>query len=166
MKFFKFFIGLLLVLAMCISSIAQDNNDSVSVSSLKKEADDIKFQNSMEFYKLGKFERALTEFNEYIEIFFDGVHRSEALRKIAEIYIKFFEYQKAIEAYKTLYQEFSSTEDGIDAYFQIGICYKKMGFDSKAEEIFKYIIDEHPGTSTAYNAEIQLELLKIISDQN
>jgi hypothetical protein len=40
-----------------------------------------------------------------------------------------------------------------------------MGFDSKAEEIFKYIIAEHPGTSAAYNAEIQLELLKIILDQ-
>ena len=162
MEFFKFFMGLFLILAMCIASIAQDNN--ANFGSFKKEADDIKFQNSMEFYKLGKFERALTEFNEYIEIFFDGVHRGEALRKIAEIYIKFFEYQKAIEAYRTLYQEFSNTEDGLDAYFQIGICYKKMGFDSKAEEIFKYIIAEHPGTSTAYNAEIQLELLKIILD--
>jgi TolA-binding protein len=150
---------------MCINSIAQDSADSASFASMKKEADDIKFQNSMEFYKLGKYERALNEFNEYIEIFFDGIHRSEALKKIAEIYIRYFEYQKAIDAYKTLYQEFSSTEDGINAYFQIGICYKKMGFDSKAEEIFRYIIAEHSGTSTAYNAEIQLELLKIITDQ-
>jgi TolA-binding protein len=164
MGFLKLFIGLFLVLSMCITSIAQENNSGASFSSLKKEADDIKFQNGVEFYKLGKFERALNEFNEYIEIFFDGTHRSEALKKIAEIRIRFFEYQKAIEAYKTLYQEFSTTEDGIDAYFQIGICYKKMGFDSKAEDIFKYIVSEHPGTSTAYKAEIQLELLKIISD--
>ncbi|MCL1865203.1 MAG: tetratricopeptide repeat protein [Spirochaetes bacterium] len=165
MKKLRYFLGLFLVLTMCINSIAQDSSGSVVSGSLKKEADDIKFQNSMEFYKLGKFDRALSEFNEYIEIFFDGVHRSEALKKIAEIYIRFFEYQKAIEAYKKLYQEFSTTEDGIDAYFQIGICYKKMGFDLKAEEIFKYIIAEHPGTSAGYNAEIQLELLKIISDQ-
>ena len=163
MKFLIYFMGLFLILSMCITSIAQDGNDGAN-SSLKKEADNIKFQNSMQFYKLGKFERALNEFNEYIEIFFDGAHRGEALKKIAEIHIRFFEYQKAIEAYRTLYQEFSATEDGLDAYFQIGICYKKMGFDSKAEEIFKYIIDEHPGTSTAYKSEIQLELLKIIAD--
>ena len=165
MRFFKLFMGLFLALSMCVASFAQDNNGSASFSSLKKEADDIKFQNGMEFYKLRKFERALNEFQEYIEIFFDGTHRSEALKKIAEIHIRFFEYQKAIEAYKTLYQEFSATEDGLDAYFQIGICYKKMGFDTKAEDIFKYIIAEHPGTSTAYKAEIQLELLKIILDQ-
>ena len=165
MKILSYFAVLFFVLCMCIASIAQDSADSASFASMKKEADDIKFQNSMEFYKLGKYERALNEFNEYIEIFFDGIHRSEALKKIAEIYIRYFEYQKAIDAYKTLYQEFSSTEDGINAYFQIGICYKKMGFDSKAEDIFKYIIAEHSGTSTAYNAEIQLELLKIITDQ-
>ncbi|MCL1833945.1 MAG: tetratricopeptide repeat protein [Leptospirales bacterium] len=165
MKLLRYFIGLFLALNICTAAIAQDGNNTESFASLKKEADDIKFQNSMEFYKLGKFDRALNEFNEYIEIFFDGVHRSEALKKIAEIYIRSFEYQKAIEAYRTLYKEFSNTEDGIDAYFQIGICYRKMGFDPKAEEIFRYIIAEHPGTSAAYNAEIQLELVKIILDQ-
>jgi len=164
MKFISYFMGFFLLLTMSNASIAQNSAD-MTFSSMKKEADDIKFQNSMEFYKLGKYDRALNEFNEYIEIFFDGIHRSEALKKIAEIYVSYFEYQKAIGAYKTLYQEFSSTEEGLDAYFQIGICYKKMGFDSKAEEIFKYIIAEHPGTSIAYNAEIQLEVLKIVSDQ-
>ena len=139
--------------------------ESTGLANLKKVADDMKFQNGLGFYKLEKFDRALNEFNEYIEIYYDGIHRNEALKKIADIHIRLFEYPKAIEAYRTLYQEFSSTEEGIDAYFQIGICYKKMGFDSKAETIFKYIVDEHPGTSAAYNSEIQLDLLKISSDQ-
>jgi len=152
----------LLILCFTVISSAEEKN---GLANLKKVADDMKFQNGLEFYKLEKFDRALSEFNEYIEIYFDGIHRNEALKKIAEINIRFFNYQKAIDAYRILYQEFSSTEEGIDAYFQIGICYKKMGFDSKAEAIFKYIVDEHPGSSAAYNSEIQLDLLKILIDQ-
>ena len=162
MKLFKITAMLVLVLSFLVSLSAEENS---GLSNLKRVADDMKFQNGMEFYKLEKFDRALNEFNEYIEIYFDGVHRNEALKKIAEIHIRFFDYQKAIDAYRILYQEFSSTDEGIDAYFQIGICYKKMGFDSKAEAIFKYIVQEHPGTSSAYNSEIQLDLLKILIDQ-
>lgn len=152
------------ILMISFSSVLSAE-ENTGLANLKKVADDMKFQNGMEFYKLEKFDRALNEFREYIEIYFDGIHRNEALRKIAEINIRLFEYQKAIDAYRMLYQEFSSTEDGIDAYFQIGVCYKKMGFDTKAESIFKYIVAEHPGTSAAYNSEIQLDLLKITTDQ-
>jgi len=158
MKKFKYLVIILLITTHWNISTGEENNGS---GNFKKVADDMKFQNGMEFYKLEKFDRSLRELNEYIEIYYDGIHRNEALKKIAEIHIRFFDYQKAIEAYKVLYQEFSSTEEGIDAYFQIGICYKKMGFDTKAEAIFKYIVDEHPGTTAAYNSEIQLDLLKI-----
>jgi len=141
--------------------IAEEKN---GLANLKKVADDMKFRNGIEFYKLEKFDRALNEFNEYIEIYYNGIHRNEALKKIAEIHIRLFNYQKAIDAYRMLYQEFSCSEEGMDAYFQIGICYKKMGFDSKAESIFKDIIEEYPGTSSAYNSQIQLDLLKISSE--
>ncbi len=161
MRLFKIIIILFVVLTMQSGFTA---DEPTGLANLKKVADDMKFQNGMEFYKLEKFDRALSEFNEYIEIYYDGIHRNEAMRKIAEIHIRFFNYQKAIDAYRALYQEFSSTDEGIDAYFQIGICYKKMGFDSKAEGIFKYIIDEHPGTSASHNAQIQLDLLKITSE--
>ncbi len=135
--------------------------DVSGAANLKKAADDMKFSNALGFYKLERYDRALNEFYEYIEIYYDGIHRGEAFRKIAEIHIKNFSYQKAIEAYNNLYQEFSGTDEGLDAYFQAGVCYKKMGFDSKAEVIFKYIMANHPGTSAAYNSEIQLELLRM-----
>ncbi|HNX25476.1 MAG TPA: hypothetical protein PKG60_15620, partial [Spirochaetota bacterium] len=121
MKTFRFMAVILLIFSFAVISSAEENS---GLANLKKVADDMKFQNGMEFYKLEKFDRALNEFNEYIEIYFDGIHRNEALKKIAEIHIRFFDYQKAIEAYRTLYQEYSSTDEGIDAYFQIGICYK------------------------------------------
>ena len=161
MKIFRFLFVILIFFASLSVSVAEE---TTGLANLKKVADDMKFRNGMEFYKLEKFDRALNEFNEYIEIYYNGIHRNEALKKIAEIHIKLFDYQKAINAYRMLYQEFSSTEEGMNAYFQIGVCYKKMGFDLKAENIFRNIIQDHPGTTAAYNSEIQLELLKISSE--
>jgi TolA-binding protein len=161
MKLFKFMIIFFLIISIQTGYAAEGAD---GLANLKKVADDMKFMNGMEFYKLEKFDRALNEFNEYIEIYYDGIHRNEALKKIAEIHIRYFNYQKAIAAYRALYQEFSSTDEGIDAYFQIGICYNKMGFDSKAEDIFKYIVETHPGTAAAHNSQIQLDLLKISAD--
>lgn len=124
--------------------------------------DNMKFKNGIEFMKLNDYERALNEFNEYLEIYIHGIHRGSAYRKIAEVHISRFDFQKAVKAYIEIYQEYSYIDEGIDAYFEAGVCYKKMGYDSKAGEIFQYIVKEHPGTNAAYNAEIQLELIKII----
>ena len=161
MRTIRYLIIILMIFVPVSVLIAEEKN---GLANLKKVADDMKFRNGIEFYKLEKFDRALNEFNEYIEIYYNGIHRNEALKKIAEIHIRLFNYQKAIDAYRMLYQEFSSSEEGMDAYFQIGICYKKMGFDSKAESIFKNIIEEYPNTSSAYNSQIQLDLLKISSE--
>ncbi len=128
---------------------------------LKQVADDLKFRKGAEFYRLERYDLALNELYEYLEIYYDGTHRGEAYRKIADIHIKQYNYQKAVEVYRRLYEEFSSTDEGVDGFFQMGICYLKMGYDSKAEAIFRSIIQEHPGTTGAANAEIQLELLKI-----
>ncbi len=159
MKKFIILLSLLLFISSELYPVfAEDDSETVN---LKKVADDMKFNNAIQFFKLGKYDRALNEFYEYIEIYYDGIHRGEVFRKIAEIHIKNFNYQKAIEAYNSLYQESGETDEGLDAYFQTGVCYKKMGFDAKAEAIFKYIIQSHSGTQAAYNSEIQLELLQM-----
>jgi len=93
MKIFKCIAVTIISLSFFVSSFAEETTGLVN---LKKVADDMKFQNGVEFYKLEKFDRALSEFNEYVEIYYDGIHRNEALKKIAEIRIRFFEYQKAI----------------------------------------------------------------------
>jgi TolA-binding protein len=127
-------------------------------------ADNMKYQNGVEFMKINDYSRALNEFNEYLEIYINGMHRGKAYRNIAEIHISRFDFQRAIKAYMGIYQEYSYTEEGIDAYFQAGVSYKKMGYDRKAGDIFRHIVEEHPGTSAAYNAGIQLELIKIIAN--
>lgn len=145
---------------MGINLSAQIKNNELDTMQI---SDNMKFQNGIEFMKINDYNRALNEFNEYLEIYIHGIHRGSAYRKIAEVHISKFDFQKAVKAYKSIYQEYSYTDEGINAYFEAGICYKKMGYNSKAAEIFHYIVKEHAGTNAAYNAEIQLELIKIIS---
>lgn len=154
----KTIIGILILMISGSGLYAEQKTGAIN---LKQVADDMKFRKGAEFYRLERYDLALNELYEYLEVYYDGTHRGEAYRKIADIHIRQYNYQKAVEIYRRLYEEFSSTDEGIDGYFQMGVCYLKMGYDSKAEAIFKSIIQEHPGTTGASNAEIQLELLKI-----
>ncbi len=125
-------------------------------------ADNLKFQNGIEFLKLKMNDKALETFGEYLEVFYNGNHRHEAYKQIAGIYFNRLEYLKAIDSYRLLYEEFSNTENGVEAYFNIGICYNKMGYEKKAAEIFNEIVENHSTSAYAQQARLQLELLGIL----
>jgi TolA-binding protein len=132
---------------------------------LAKIADDFKFRNGIAFIKLGRYDRAVEELQEYLEIYSHGIHRHEAFKNIAEIYFSQFQYQKAQQVYHLLYEEFSDTDEGTEAYYMIGVCYQKMGQDEKAGSIFKDIMKKHAGSGYAYQAAVQVDLLNIINEE-
>jgi TolA-binding protein len=129
--------------------------------SLEQAADDSKFNNGINFMSLKRYDKALEEFIEYLEIYYDGSHRSEVYARIAGIYFDRQNYLKAISFYKGLYEEFSNTEDGIGGYYNMGICYVKMGYNDTAMDVFNYILQEYPASSYAAKAQVQMDLLKI-----
>ncbi len=138
--------------------------ESKEPENLEVFADHLKFQNGLEFMKLRMYDKALEAFNEYLEIYYRGNHRHEAHKFIAEIYFGRLEYLKAIRHYRELYEEFSNTESGVEGYFNIGICYNKMGYDKKAAEIFTDIIENHGDSVYARHARLQLDLLDILME--
>ena len=148
----------LLLWATCLFS------QELEVMDLDAIADDLKFDNARLFISLGLPDRAVVELNEYLEIYIRGSHRNEALSSLAIIYRDRFDYQKAIRVYKRQFEEFSSSDAGIDAFFQIGICYFKMGYYTDAENIFRRIIREHPTSIFAGQARTQLELMSILNN--
>ncbi len=133
-----------------------------SGKSLGAVADDIKFENAIQFYAMGDYHKALQMFNEYLEVYQGGVHRSEAHRHIAIIHFDRFEYEKSIRAYTAIHEEADNTEEGIEAYYKTGICYQKMGYDTRAHGVFQSIIEQYPYSTYAYLSKIQIDLLKII----
>lgn len=150
----KIIFVLIIILASTVSAQELD---------LDKIADDRKYNNAHALIKLDQNSKAMTALQEYLEIFIRGNHRHEAYLAIASIYFHRFEYQKAVKTYLSLYEEFSRDEKGIEGYFRAGICYKKMGFNAKAGEIFKEIVAYHPSSSWARQSQLQLDIMKIIS---
>jgi TolA-binding protein len=127
-------------------------------------SDNTAYENANQFYRLKNFDIAFELFTEYLEIYINGQHRKEAYKKVALIYFEQFNYIKSIKALKSLYEEFSSSEEGIEAYFIIGICYQKMGFLDNAKQVFKSLIEEHPESNFAYQAKIKLDLIDILEN--
>lgn len=74
------------------------------------------------------------------------------------------EYLKAVDKYRALYEEFSNTESGVEAYFNIGLCYIKMGNEKKAAEIFNDIVENHADSSYRQQAELQLNMIDILQE--
>ena len=140
---------------------AQDTapkQETVEESNPKQDADDSRFDNAYQLYKLKRYDQALAWLGEYIEVYPDGSHRKEAYRLIGDIYLSRFDYKHAIKYYSTLFEEFGGEEEGIGGYYQIGICYSRMGKSDKAIEIFKTIIDQYPGSSYAQKSRTQLDI--------
>ncbi|MBN2401273.1 MAG: tetratricopeptide repeat protein [Spirochaetes bacterium] len=125
-------------------------------------SDNTHHENANQFYKLKKFDIALELFTEYLEIYLNGLHRKYAYKKIALIYFEQFNYIKSIKSFKSLYEEYSNSEEGIEAFFMTGICYQKMGFYNNAKQVFKTLMEEHPESNFAYQAKIKLDLIEIL----
>ncbi|MCL1911250.1 MAG: tetratricopeptide repeat protein [Leptospirales bacterium] len=158
---FLFILLFLAKVSVCFAQEEAAEKDTENQLSLEQVADDQKFGNGMNFMTLKKYDKALEEFLEYLEIYYNGSHRSEVYAKIAGIYFDRQYYLKAINYYKGLYEEFSDTDEGLGGYYNIGVCYVKMGYDKQALEIFSKILQEHPTSQQAAKAQIQMELLEI-----
>lgn len=156
---------IILLLAMALLPAAvHAAEDASAPRTLDTLADDVKFQNGLGFIKLKMYDKALETFNEYLEIYYNGNHRNEAYKYIAEIYFNRLEYARAIQYYRALYEEFSNTEPGVEAFFNTGICYMKMGYDKKASEVFNEIIENHRESAFRQQAELQLDMLNILGE--
>jgi tetratricopeptide (TPR) repeat protein len=135
---------------------------SVDTNKLSRLEDNLKFNNGILFLNLNKYNNALQEFGEYVEIYYYGIHRKEAFKNIGDIYFTRFNFIKALNTYRALYEEFSNTREGSEAHLQMGICYLKMGYYDNAEKIFKSIIDTSTDPSIVQSAKIQLDLIDIV----
>lgn len=132
---------------------------------LIKDSDNRKYENALTFLRLEQTDKALREFNEYLEIFSAGDHRIESYKSIAKIYFERFDYIKALKYYEALYEEFSGTSDGIEAYYNAAMCSIKMGNYTKASDVFKSIIYEYPDSNFAHLSKVNLDLLEIIQNK-
>jgi TolA-binding protein len=156
----NFFVCIILFASM--SAFAQTPAQPVQAVDPQREADDSRFDNAYQLYKLRHYDKALGNLSEYLEVSPDGAHRKEAFRIIGDIYLSRFDYARALKYYSALYEEFSTDEEGIGGYYQTGICYSRMGKTDKAVEVFKMIIEQYPASTYAQKARTQLDLEELV----
>jgi TolA-binding protein len=148
------------IIEISLYSQTKDEKENLSLFS-----DNVYFENANQLYKLKNYDKALEYFQEYLEIYIGGIHRKEAYKYIADIYFQQFLYIKSIKAYNALHEEYSGSEEGIEAYYMTGICYQKMGLFDRAKNIFKSVIEEHPESNYSFQSRIKLDMIDIISNR-
>lgn len=162
-NYFTVISAVLLMMTANLSIFAQTPSPSPSAETdPQADNDRVYYENGLNLLKLKSPEKALLRFGEYLELYPEGAFRKEVLMNMGDIYLSKFEYQKALKYYQYLYQEFSSDEEGIGGYFQMGICYSRMGSAKKAEEIFRNIMEMYPASRFAAKAKTQLDIDEII----
>ncbi|GEM_PF-273050 len=158
----RIFILLTVILSVPLALTA---DEAGSKRDLIRIADDMKYQNGLQFYLLKRENRALQEFNEYLEVFINGIHRKEVFATIAKIYFDQQEYSRSIQAYEDLYAEFPHSDEGVEAFFRTGLCYQKMGDEKRAREVFEILMRDHPDSHFAQRARIYLNISEILTGQ-
>jgi TolA-binding protein len=162
MKFiYKYLIPLILLASIPLA--AEEKKEGLNLDRI---ADDLKYRNGYRFIELGRYNKALEELNEYLEIYLYGIHRDEAYSNIARIHFIRLDYQKAAGTYGQLFEEFSNSDSGIEGYYNMGVCYQKMGYNRRAAEIFRDIVRNYPESTMTGKAKIQVDLLKILESEN
>ena len=157
--------GIIMILALPSRGQETAPGEKEKVIDLDRMADDMKYENAVQFIRLKLYDKALEELQEYLEVFINGNHRPGAYRQVAEIYFQRFDYQKTVKVYRALFEEFNNSEEGVEGYYNMGICYKKMGYDKKALEVFQRIVSDYPGSSFVSQAQLQLDLFSILDDK-
>lgn len=128
------------------------------VSNYEKIADDTRFYNAYHFYTLKMYPKAAVLLSEYVEVYSNGIHRKEAVMALGNIEFSQRNYERAAEFYTMLFEEFSADEEGVEAYYRAAICYQKMGYTNRSEQIFSEIVERYPQSRLAESAKMQRNL--------
>jgi TolA-binding protein len=162
-KHLSLIFAVLFLMSVNVIAFAQSPDASPSAESdPQADNDRVYYENGLNLLKMKSPDKALLRFGEYLELYAEGAYRKDVLMHMGDIYLSKFDYVKALKYYQYLYQEFSSDEEGVGGYFQMGICYSRMGSAKKAEEIFRNIMGMYPASRFAAKAKTQLDIDEII----
>lgn len=115
----------------------------------------------LEFRKEGKLEEAIAAWQELYETYHDYWEMPEALNMMGDIYKTKNQYNKAIEYYQKILDEYTYSDWAtLDAYFNIGSCYKEMNETRKAIEALEKCLETVKSRSVSSDPEYQERCIK------
>lgn len=111
------------------------------------------------FLKLqkGKLEQAEKGFKDFVQLYPTHENADNAYYWIGEILYSRRSYPSALETFNSLIERYPKGNKVPDALVKVGYCYLQLGEIEKARENFQKVIDDHPFSFAASQAQRKLE---------
>lgn len=144
-----------------------DNGDRSSKNSAKKNGTGKKkgdkealYAQAYESFKEGKYEKARTDFQNFLKAYPDTEYSSNAQFWIGECYYFEKKYEKAILEYEKVIKNYPDGNKVPYALLKQGLSFLSLGDKSSAKAIFQNIIKDYPNTNQARSARAKLLEIK------
>lgn len=97
----------------------------------------------------GNYDLAIQGFQEYLRLYPATDFSDNAQYWIGECLYGKQRFQEAIDAWKVLFRDFTSSDKLPDAHVKSGMAYEKLGRRSQALVEFRFVVDRYPNTQAA-----------------
>jgi tol-pal system protein YbgF len=120
---------------------------------------DVLYNNALRDYNGAKNDLAIQEFNDYIKFYPNTDLAGNAYFYLAEIQFKAGDYQKAIENYDLVLQNFPGGNKAAAAELKKGFALLELGKEDEGSQELKRVIQRYPRTNEAIQARERLRKL-------
>jgi tol-pal system protein YbgF len=120
---------------------------------------DVLYNNALRDYNGGKNDLSVQEFNDYIKFYPNTDLAGNAYFYLAEIQFKAGDYQKAIENYDLVLQNFPGGNKAAGAELKKGFALLESGKEDEGAQELKRVIQRYPRTNEAIQARERLRKL-------
>jgi tol-pal system protein YbgF len=110
--------------------------------------------------KDGKYDRARTEFQNFLKKYPDSEYADNAQFWIGECYFSEEKYDKAILEYDKVVKNYKQGNKTSQALFKQGLAFKLLGDKTSASLLFQQVIKDYPNTNQARTARAYLLEIK------
>jgi tol-pal system protein YbgF len=115
------------------------------------------FENAFRDMRMGKYDLAVMQFEEYIGLFGSGEQADEAQYWLGECYYAKEEFDKAIPELEKVEQRYPKSEMLVSSLYKLARSHEELGHKKIARSIFERIVNDYPDAFEAGTARKRLE---------
>ncbi len=133
--------------------------DSAATTGLPTVDAEKMFNNAFEDMKVGNYDLAIMQFEEYLTLFGDTELADDAQYWLAECYYGKKEFAKAVPEFEKVEANFPKSNQLTPALYKLARSHMETGNTTRARALFSRIIDDYPNSFEAGPASERLEEL-------
>jgi len=120
------------------------------------------YQRAFTLLKQGRYEQAVTAFNEFLATYPNSSYADNAQYWLAESYYVLRRFEQAIVEYQKLVANYPDSQKLTHSMLKIGYSYYELGQMDQARTALEDLKTRYPGTTAARLAEERLQRMKLV----